>query len=43
MFVSRAELEDLKQFVKSLARTVEDLSTEVKVMRRELDELKTLF
>jgi len=40
MFASRAEQEDLKQLVKSLAQSVEDLTTEVKLMRREIDELK---
>jgi len=40
MFASRAEVEDLKQLIKSLAHSVEDLSTEVKLLRREIDELK---
>lgn len=40
MFASRAEMEDLKQLIKSLSHSVEDLTTEVKLMRKELDELK---
>ena len=40
MFASRADIDDMKQLVKSLSQSVEDLTTEVKLMRRELDDLK---
>ena len=37
MFASRAEVENLKDMVKSLSKSVEDLSTEVKLLREELE------
>jgi hypothetical protein len=40
MFASRAEVQDLKDLIKSLADSVEDMTTEVKLMRREIDELR---
>ena len=40
MFASRAEIETLKDMVKSLARSVEDVTTEVKILRREVEEMK---
>lgn len=40
MFASRSEIDELKQLVRSLAQSVEDVTTEVKLMRREIDELK---
>jgi hypothetical protein len=40
MFASGAEMQDLKELIKSLAASVEDLTTEVKLMRREIDELR---
>jgi hypothetical protein len=40
MFASSADMADLKQLVKSLSLSVEDLTTEVKLMRREIDEIK---
>jgi hypothetical protein len=40
MFASRAEMQDLKDLIKSLADSVEDMTTEVKLMRREIDELR---
>jgi hypothetical protein len=40
MFASSADVSDIKKLVKSLAQSVEDLTTEVKLMRREIDELK---
>jgi hypothetical protein len=42
MFASRADIDDMKQLVKSLSQSVEDLTTEVKLMRREIDEIKGL-
>jgi len=40
MFASSGDVNDMKQLVKSLSRSVEDLTAEVKLMRREIDELK---
>jgi len=40
MFASSADIDNMKQLVKSLAQSVEDLTTEVKLMRREIDEIK---
>gem|GEM_PF-4629720 len=40
MFASSGDVDDIKQLVKSLSHSVEDLTTEVKLMRRELDEMK---
>lgn len=41
MFASSADIADIKELVKSLAQSVEDLTTEVKLMRREIDEIKS--
>ncbi len=40
MFSSRAEIETLKDMVKSLARSVEDVTTEIKILRNEVEELR---
>jgi len=40
MFASRGEIETLKDMVKSLARSVEDVTTEIKILRNEVEELK---
>jgi len=40
MFASRAEIETLKDMVKSLAHSVEDVTTEVKILRNEVEELR---
>lgn len=40
MFASRAEIETLKDMVKSLARSVEDVTTEIKILRNEVEELR---
>jgi archaellum component FlaC len=40
MFASRAEVENLKDMVKSMSRSVEDLTTEVKLLREEVERLR---
>ncbi len=40
MFASRAEVQDLKDLVKSMNQTVEDLSVEIKLLRQEVEQLR---
>ena len=38
--MSKMKLENLEQFVKSLAKSVEDLTIEVQLLRKDLEKLK---
>ena len=38
--MSNMKLENLEQFVKSLAKSVEDLTIEVQILKKDMEKLK---
>ncbi len=38
--MSKMKIENLEQFVKSLAKSVEDLTIEVQLLRKDMEKLK---